>query len=159
METHAFQPEELNASAKIAPCGWNPVAVGDVQCVSEAILSMATLIDQQEHHNTMWRKIRNGNLSLLHLNSTGNTGWPKLVESDSVRAVPIWSRSLNSTQGRLVMSSAVGIRSDLSTTYKSEATRTKAVIREGGKWEKGEVRQRFNILTNPMKEDVCLLTT
>ena len=104
-------------------------------------------------------KDRNGNLSLLHLNSTGNTGWPKLVESDLVRAVPIWSRSLNSTQGRLVMSSAVGIQSDLSTTYKSEVTRTKAANREGGKWEKGEVRQRFNILTNPMKEDGCLLTT
>ena len=57
------------------------------------------------------------------------------------------------------MSSAVGIQSGLSTTYKSEVTMTKAVNREGGKWEKGEVRQRFNILTNPMKEDVCLLTT
>ena len=57
------------------------------------------------------------------------------------------------------MSSAFGIQSGLSTTYKSEVTMTKAVNREGGKWEKGEVRQRFNILTNPMKEDVCLLTT
>ena len=28
MEKHAYQPEELNASPKIAPCGWNPVAVG-----------------------------------------------------------------------------------------------------------------------------------
>ena len=107
----------------------------------------------------MWVKVRNGNLSLSHLNSTGNTGWPKLVESDSVRVVPIRSRSLNSTQGRLVMSSAVGSQSDLSITYKSEVTMTKAVNCEGGKWEKGEVRQRFNILTNPMKEDVCLLTT
>ncbi|MBT6726547.1 MAG: hypothetical protein HN867_10285 [Deltaproteobacteria bacterium] len=71
-------------------------------------------------------------------------GWPKLVESDSVRAVPIWLRSLNSTQGRLVMSSTVGIQSDLSTTYKSEVTMTKAVNCKGGKWEKGEVRQRFN---------------
>ena len=26
MEFHALQPEELNASAKIAPCGWGPVA-------------------------------------------------------------------------------------------------------------------------------------
>ena len=26
METHALQLEELNASAKIAPCGWSPVA-------------------------------------------------------------------------------------------------------------------------------------
>jgi len=158
MENHATQPEELNASAKIAPCGWGPVAEGDVQCVSMPILG-ATLIDQQEHHNTMWGKVRNGNLNLSHLNSTGNTGWPKLVESDSVRAVPIWSRSLNSTQGRLVMSTAAGVQSGLSTTYKSEVTMTKAVNREGGKWEKGEVRQRFNILTNQTKEDVCLLTT
>ena len=86
-------------------------------------------------------------------------GWPKLVESDSVRAVPIWLRSLNITQGRLVMSSAVGIQSGLSTAYKSKVTMTKTVNREIGKWENGEVRQRFNILTNPMKEDVCLLTT
>ena len=28
MEPHALQPEELNASAKIAPCGWGPDAVG-----------------------------------------------------------------------------------------------------------------------------------
>ena len=66
-----------------------------------------------------------------------------MVESDSVRAVPIWSRSLNSTQGRLVMSTAAGIQSGLSTMYKSEVTMTKAVNREGGKWEKGEVRQRL----------------
>ena len=158
MEYHALQPEELNASAKIAPCGWSPVAEGDVQCVSMPVV-VAILIDQQEHHNTMWEKVRNGNLSLSHLNSTGNTGWPKLVGSDSVREVPIWSRSLNSTQGRLVMSSAVGIQSGLSTAYKSEVTMTKAGNRESVKWEKGEVRQRFNILTNPMKEDVCLLTT
>ena len=52
------------------------------------------------------------------------------------------------------MDSAVGNQSDLSTTYKSEVTMTNAVSREVGKWEKGEVRQRFNILTNPMKEDV-----
>ena len=57
------------------------------------------------------------------------------------------------------MSSAVGRKSDLSTAYKSEVTMTKAVNRKEDKWEKGEVRQRFNILTNPMKEDVCLLTT
>ena len=42
------------------------------------------------------------------------------------------------------MSSAVGIQSGLSTTYKSEATMTKAVNREVDKREKGEVRQRFN---------------
>jgi len=42
------------------------------------------------------------------------------------------------------MDSAVGIQSDLSTTYKSEATITKAVNREVSEWEKGEVRQRFN---------------
>ena len=108
----------------------------------------ATLIDQQGHHSTKWERVWNGNLSLSHLNSTGNTGWPKLVESDSVRAVPIWSRSLNSTQGRLVMSSAVGIQSDLSTTYKSEVTMTKAVNRKEDKWEKGEVRQRLYIPTD-----------
>ena len=101
------------------------------------------LIDQQEHHYNRWIKVWNGNLSLSYLDSTGNTGWPKLVESDSVRAVPIWSRSLNSAQGRLVMSSAAGNQSGLSTTYKSEATKTKAVSREVGKWEKGEVRQRL----------------
>ena len=105
----------------------------------------ATLIDQQGHHSTKWERVWNGNLSLSHLNTTGNTGWPKLVESDSVRAVPIRSRSLNSTQGRLVMSSAVGIQSDLSTTYKSEVTMTKAVNRKEDKWEKGEVRQRATL--------------
>ena len=93
-------------------------------------------------------KVRNGNLSLSHLNSAGNRGWPKLVESDSVRAVPIWSRSLNSTQGRLVMSSAAVIQSGLSTTYKFEATMTKAVNPEDDKWEKGEVRQRLYIPTS-----------
>lgn len=148
MEFYALQLEELNASAKIAPCGWSPVAVGDVQCVSKP----AHIWRSDRPTGTPQYyvgKVRNGNLSLTHLNSTGNTGWPKLVGSDSVREVPIWSLSLNSTQGRLVMSSAVGIQSDLSTTYKSEATMTKAVNREGDKWEKGEVRQRFNILTNP----------
>ena len=93
-------------------------------------------------------KVQNGNLSLSHLNSTGNTGWPKLVESDLVRVVPIWSRSLNSTQGRLVMSTAAGIQSGLSTTYKSEVTTTKTVNREGDMWEKGEVRQRLYIPTD-----------
>ena len=29
MECHALQLEELNASAKIAPCGWGPVADRD----------------------------------------------------------------------------------------------------------------------------------
>ena len=81
---------------------------------------------------------------MSYLYSTRNMGWPKLVESDLVRVAPIWLRSLNSTQGRLVMSSTVGIQSDLSTTYKSEVTMTKAVNCKGGKWEKGEVRQRFN---------------
>jgi len=158
MERHAPRLEELNASAKVAPCGWGPVAVGDVQCVSEP--SYFWQADRPTGTPQYYvGKVRNGNLSLLHLNSTGNTGWPKLVGSDLVREVPIWSRSLNSTQGRLVMSLAVGIQSDLSTTYKSEVTMMKAVNREGDKWEKGEVRQRFNILTNPMKEDVCLLTT
>ena len=65
-------------------------------------------------------------------------GWPKLVESDSVRAVPIWLRSLNITQGRLVMSSAVGIQSDLSATYKFEVTMTKAINREVGGGRRGK---------------------
>ena len=126
MEMHAPQPEELNASAKIAPCGWNPVADRDVQCVSMPFIKWRS--DRPTGTPQYYvGKVRNGNLSLLHLNSTGNTGWPKLVGSDLVREVPIWSRSLNSTQGRLVMSSAVGSQSDLSTTYKSEATMTKAV--------------------------------
>jgi len=60
MENHATQPEELNASAKIAPCGWGPVAEGDVQCVSMPFVCWATLIDQQEHHNTMWEKSEMG---------------------------------------------------------------------------------------------------
>ena len=85
---------------------------------------------------------------MSHLNSIGNTGWPKLVESDLVRVVPIWSRSLNSTQGRLVMSAAVGIQSDLSTTYKSEVTMTKAFNRKEDKWEKGEAGQRNYIPTD-----------
>ena len=158
MERHSRQPEELNASAKIAPCGWSPVADRG------KVFSSEPHFDRRSDRPTGTPQyyvgmVRNGNLSLLHLNSTGNMGWPKLVESDSVRAVPIWSRSLNSTQGRLVMSSAVGSQSDLSTTYKSEATMTKAVNCKEDKWEKGEVRQRFNILTNPMKEEVCLLTT
>ena len=57
------------------------------------------------------------------------------------------------------MDSAVGNQSDLSTTYKSEETMTKAVNREVGKWEKGEVGQHLNLLTNLMKEDVCPATT
>ena len=57
------------------------------------------------------------------------------------------------------MSSTVVNQPDLSTTYKSEATTTKTVSREAGKWEKGEARQRLNLLTNPMKEDGCLTTT
>ena len=60
MEFHALQPEELNASAKIAPYGWSPVAVGDVQCVPSWILLFQQLIDQQEHHNTMWEKSEMG---------------------------------------------------------------------------------------------------
>ena len=147
MERHAPQLEELNASAKIAPCGWGPVAVGDVQCVSKP--SSSWQADRPTGTPQYYvGNVRNGNLSLLHLNSTGNTGWPKLVGSDSVRAVPIWSRSLNSTQGRLVMSTAAGIQSGLSTTYKSEVTMTKAVNRKEDKWEKGEVRQRLYIPTD-----------
>ena len=53
------------------------------------------------------------------------------------------------------MSTAVGIQSDLSTTYKSEVTRTKAANREDGKWEKGEVRQRLYIPTDQHEEDKC----
>jgi hypothetical protein len=82
-------------------------------------------------------------------------GWPKLVESDLVRVAPIWLRSLNSTQGRLVMSSAVGNQPDLSTMHKPRATKAKAANREGGKWEKGEVRQRLiNFLINIGRTDV-----
>ena len=146
MELHASQLEELNASAKIAPCGWGPITAKDVLVPLPNVGWHADrLMGTPQYHVA---EVRNGNLSLLHLNSTGNMGWPKLVESDSVRAVPIWSRSLNSTQGRLVMSSAVGSQSDLSTTYKSEATMTKAVNCKEGKWEKGEVRQRLYIPTD-----------
>ena len=147
MELHASQLEELNASAKIAPCGWGPLTAKDKVFVLMPNVGWHAdrLMGTPQYHVA---EVRNGNLSLLHLNSTGNMGWPKLVESDSVRAVPIWSRSLNSTQGRLVMSSAVGIQSDLSTTYKSEVTMTKAVNRKEDKWEKGEVRQRLYIPTD-----------
>ena len=31
MERHASQPKELNASVKIAPYGWDPVADGENQ--------------------------------------------------------------------------------------------------------------------------------
>ena len=146
MELHASQLEELNASAKIAPCGWGPITAKDVLVpLPHKGWRADRLMGTPQYYVG---EVRNGNLSLLHLNSTGNMGWPKLVESDSVRAVPIWSRSLNSTQGRLVMSSAVGRKSDLSTTYKSEVTMTKAVNRKEDKWEKGEVRQRLYIPTD-----------
>ena len=36
MERHSRQPEELNASAKIAPCGWGPVADRDQVFVPES---------------------------------------------------------------------------------------------------------------------------
>ena len=87
MEYHALQLEELNASAKIAPCGWGLVADRDVQCVS---MPMAFWRSDRPTGTPQYYvlKVRNGNLSLSHLNSIGNTGWPKLVESDSVRAVP-----------------------------------------------------------------------
>jgi len=159
MASHASQPKELNASADIAPYGWNPAAVKGIASSLHVNRILTTLIDQQGRHYTKWITIRNGDLSLSHLNSIGNTGWPKLAGSDLVRSVPIWSRSPNSTQGRLVMSSAAGIQSGLSTTYKSEVTKTKAVNREVGKWEKGEVGQHLNLLTNLMKEDVCPATT
>jgi hypothetical protein len=68
-------------------------------------------------------------------------GWPEAGESDLVRATPVWSQSLNSTQCRPVMGSAVSNQPDLSTTYKPEVTKVKTVNREVGKWEKGEVRQ------------------
>ena len=142
-----FSQKSLTQVRRLRPAAETLLQKGTMK-FSVALSKGATLIDQQGHHSTKWERVWNGNLSLSHLNSTGNTGWPKLVESDSVRAVPIWSRSLNSTQGRLVMSSAVGIQSGLSTTYKSEATTTKAVNREGGMWEKGEVRQRLYIPTD-----------
>ena len=147
MERHALQLEELNASAKIAPCGWGPVADKD-----ELSVPMSLKVTRSDRPTGTPQyyvgNVRNGNLSLSQLNSIGNTGWPKLVESDSVRAVPIRSRSLNSTQGRLVMSTAVGSQSDLSITYKSEVTMTKAVNCKEDKWEKGEVRQRLYIPTD-----------
>ena len=147
MERHALQLEELNASAKIAPCGWGPVA--DRDGLSAPKLQYAQRSDRPTGTPQYYvGKVRNGNLSLSHLSSTGNTGWPKLVGSDSVREVPIWSRSLNSTQGRLVMSSTVGIQSDLSTTYKPKVTMVKMANREECKWEKGEVRQHLKIPTN-----------
>ena len=59
MEMHAPQPEELNASAKIAPCGWSPVADrGKFSPLSHG--RIGDLIDQQEHHNTMWQKSEMG---------------------------------------------------------------------------------------------------
>ena len=147
MELHASQLEELNASAKIAPCVWGLITARDKVFVPMPQIGWHTdrLMGTPQYYVA---EVQNGNLSLLHLNSTGNMGWPKLVESDSVLAVPIWSRSLNSTQGQLVMSSAVGSQSDLSTTYKSEVTMTKAVNRKEDKWEKGEVRQRLYIPTD-----------
>jgi len=54
------------------------------------------------------------------------------------------------------MSSAVGSQSDLSTMHKSKATRMKAVNREEGKWEKGEVRQHLNTKTINIRTDECL---
>ena len=57
------------------------------------------------------------------------------------------------------MITAAGVQSVLSTTYKYKATKTKAVNREGGEWEKGEVRQRLTIPTNLVKEVVCPTTT
>ena len=47
----------------------------------------------------------------------------------------------NSTQSRLVTSSAIGNQPDLSTTYKPGATEAKTAYREGSKWEKVEVSQ------------------
>ncbi|MAA68394.1 MAG: hypothetical protein CL915_06465 [Deltaproteobacteria bacterium] len=60
METHALQPEELNASAKIAPCGWGPNAVGGQVFASVTKLLWVALIDHWEHHNTMWQKSEMG---------------------------------------------------------------------------------------------------
>jgi len=77
-------------------------------------------------------------------------GLPKLVGSDSVREVPVWQRSDNSTQGGLVMSSAASNQSGLSTTYKSMVTKTKAADREEGKWEKEEVSQEFSFSQTSM---------
>ena len=43
----------------------------------------------------------------------------------------------------LVMGTAIGNQSGLSTTYKLKEIEAKAVNREVNKWEKGEVRQRL----------------
>ena len=145
MERPCLPAEELNASAKIAPYGWNPVAVGTFSAFRCYFFTGDTdrptgIPPSQVGNNPKWEP------KSVVTESTGNMGWPKLVGSDSVREVPIWSRSLNITQGRLVMSSAVGIQSDLSTTYKSEVTMTKAVNCKEDKWEKGEgSQQRYSI--------------
>jgi len=53
------------------------------------------------------------------------------------------------------MNSAVSNQSDLSTTYKPEATMAKSVDREEYKWEKGEVGQHLKISTNLHWGDEC----
>jgi hypothetical protein len=77
-------------------------------------------------------------------------GLPKLVGSDSVREVPVWQRSDNSTQCDRVMPVAASNQSGLSTTYKSMVTKTKTVNCEVGKWEKGEVSQEFSFSQTSM---------
>ena len=81
MEIHVFQTEELDASPKIAPYDWNPVAE-EWRNHLDAQPCRATLIDQKERHYHMWIKVWNGNLILSYLYPTGNTGWPKLAGSD-----------------------------------------------------------------------------
>ena len=60
MEPHALQPKELNASAKIAPYGWGPTAVGGKVFTSVTVILLVALIDQWEHHNNMWQKSEMG---------------------------------------------------------------------------------------------------
>ena len=60
MEPHALQPEELNASAKIAPCGWGPDAVGGKVFASVTEFRSVVLIDHWEHHNNKWQKSEMG---------------------------------------------------------------------------------------------------
>ena len=60
MERHASQPKELNASVKIAPCGWGPNAAGGQVFASVTDFFSVVLIDHWEHHNTMWLKSEMG---------------------------------------------------------------------------------------------------
>ena len=118
MEIHVFQSEELDASPKIAPFDWNPV--GEEVAESPRRSALYSNNDRPKRmplshvdKSPEWEP--NSVVSGLNWKQ----GWPKLAGSDKVRSVPIRSQSLNSTQGRLVMSTAAGIQSSIPTTYKS----------------------------------------